>query len=329
MSISHEELNRKRSEAYRKSADQENFLYRFNESLVEFERQQYRQIEPEYPFLFVIGLPRSGTTLLSQLIAHCLDVGFINNLAARFWRAPVTGIRFARSVLDEEPFKAFQSHYGATEERADIHEFGYFWRHWLKKDSFENIKNAREIEPKIDWQGLRLALANMQRQFGRPMVFKNIFGSYHMSQLDNLLKQTLWIYIERDPLDTAISILRARQKYYDDPSTWWSYVPPEYEKIIDKDYRHQIAGQIHYLKQFFHRELDNLDPAGRGLTVHYQDLAQSPNRVLNTIRKRVQSLYGHDIRVSQPAPEQFEYRRYENSKQEKQKFKEILERFGE
>ncbi|MDZ7690388.1 MAG: sulfotransferase [Balneolaceae bacterium] len=214
MSISHNKLNEERSEQYRKPPEEEQFLEQLNDHLISLEQETYRDISPQFPFLFVIGPPRSGTTLLSQLVAHCLDVGYINNLAARFWKAPVTGIKFSRSVLDMNNISAFKSHYGATKQLADIHEFGYFWRHWLKKDSFKNIKNARQIEDHIDWNGLQKTLGNMQAQFNKPMVFKNIFGSYHIPKLNDLLGQTLWLYIERDPLDTAISILKARQKYY-------------------------------------------------------------------------------------------------------------------
>ena len=38
-------------------------------------------------------------------------------------------------------------------------------------------------------------------------------------------------YVERDPLDAAVSILDARRKHYDDPRAWWSYVPLEYDQL--------------------------------------------------------------------------------------------------
>ena len=324
MSISHKNLNKKRSEEYRKPPEEEAFLERFNSEIQGFERNEYRDIAPRHPFLFVIGLPRSGTTLLSQLLAHCLDVGYINNLAARFWKAPVTGLKFSENVLDLDQFKGFESEYGATHQLADIHEFGYFWREWLNKDSFEHIKNARAIEDQIDWQGLRKTLANMQDHFNRPMVFKNIFGSYHIPKINQLLKQTLWIYIERDPLDTAVSILEARKKYYNNPDTWWSYVPPEYEKIIDMDYRHQIAGQIYYLKKFYMRELGSTN---RSLKTTYRKLTENPSRVLKKIREKVESLYGVSIPVLQRPPEQFTYRTYDDRQKEKEQFSTILQTF--
>lgn len=326
--MKHSELNRKRSEDYRKPEEEESFLGSMNDTLLPLEQSFYTVEKPEHPFLFIFGLPRSGTTLLSQLIAHCLDVGYINNLSARFWRAPVTGIRFAQAVLDTDTFKAFDSHFGATESLADIHEFGYFWREWLKKDSFEHIKNARDIEPDIDWQGLRKTLANMQHQFGRPMIFKNIFGSYHISRINEELGQTLWIYIERDPLDTAVSILKAREKYFDDPDHWWSYVPPEYDKIIDLDYHHQIAGQVHYLKSFYYREMEHLDQKGKNiLRITYSDLCEDPAEVLMQVREKLSALYDCEVSKVQDPPELFEYSTYDHRTEEKKRFESILNEF--
>lgn len=325
----HTELNLQRSEQYRKSPEEENFLERFNEELLPLERSHYNDEPPEHPFLFVIGLPRSGTTLLTQVIAHCLETGFVNNLAARFWKAPVTGIRFARAVLDKEPFQAFQSHYGATDRLKDIHEFGYFWREKLNKDDFASIKNAPQTEEEIDWEELRASLAAMQREFGKPMVFKNIFGSYHMPRLNEELNKTLWIWIRRAPLDTAVSILDARRKYYDDPSHWWSYVPPRYEEIIDEDYWTQIAGQVHYLDAYYRRQFETMGEDGPCLTLSYEELCADPAAQLERIRDRLEKLYGRRPGLAQQPPSSFDHRTYEDRDDEKQKFESILKTFAD
>lgn len=327
----HKNLNLERSEEYRKPPEEENFLERFNAQLIPLERSLYREAEITHPFLFVIGLPRSGTTLLTQVLAHCLETGFVNNLAARFWRNPVTGIRFARAVLDDEPFQAFHSHYGSTEKLKDIHEFGYFWREWLRKEDFENIKNAGEAEERIDWQGLRRVLANMQAEFGRPMVFKNIYGSYHMERLNRILGKTLWIRIRRNPLDTAVSILKARKKYYDDPGHWWSYVPPEYEKIIDRDYWHQIAGQIYYLDRFYRREFERMGDGGPCMEIGYDELCADPGGQLERINAKLKKHHGGEaaVPVAEYPPSSFRRSSHDDQPELKKRFEKLLKKFRE
>ena len=85
MNVTLKELNDQRKEKYRKDSGDEDFLINLNDSLYRKERDSYQNLEIEYPLLFIFGLPRSGTTLISQVIAHCFDVGYINNLASG-WR---------------------------------------------------------------------------------------------------------------------------------------------------------------------------------------------------------------------------------------------------
>ena len=319
-------LNKNRKEDYYKDPREENFIQQVNENLLELEHSLYRDVEIEYPFIFIFGLPRSGTTLMSQVLAHCLDTGFINNFMARFWLTPVCGIRLANSMLKGEKFRAFQSDYGATNDLLDIHEFGYFWRKWMKKDTFEAIRDAKKLESTIDWQDLKRVLTNMQHEFGKSMVFKNILGSYHLPKMKETLGKVLFVYIERDPLDVAVSILKARKKYYHDLNTWWSYAPPEVLELTEKDYWHQIAGQIHYLNKFYYQEMDKMDESFV-IRVKYDDLCQNPASVLDEVRKRCKSLYQSDPGLAQNPPTQFPVRTHDDQPEIKAKFKKILKEF--
>lgn len=318
-------LNQERKKEYFKDPDEENFLQNVNKNLLGLERSLYRNVDIQYPFLFIFGLPRSGTTLLSQLLAHSLDVGFINNFMARFWISPVCGIRLAKSILKHETFRGFKSDYGATLDLSDIHEFGYFWRKWLKKETLESVKNAPLNESEIDWDGLKHVLANIQLEFAKPMIFKNIYGSYHLQKMKEVLGQVLYVYIERDPLDTAVSILNARKKYYHDLNKWWSYAPPEVMDLIKMDYWHQITGQIHYLKKFYYSEMDKLDDS-LVVRIKYKELCHQPKMILNRIRERSNNLYGNYPGIVSNPPEEFPYRVHEEP-EIKEKFKKLLTEF--
>lgn len=322
------QFNQKRVDAYAKDEQAENFLLEMNRLLMERERALYKNYVIEHPFLFVFGAPRSGTTLLTQLIAASLDVGFINNLMARFWLAPLHGIRLSLHVLGTDRKITFQSHYARTAAITDIHEFGYFWRYWLKKESTRGVTHAREMEAEIDWQGLRMTLANIQNEFGRAMVFKNIFGSYHLRKMREVLGKVIYIYIERDPLDTAISILDARKKYYTDLNTWWSYMPVEYDLLKDRDYWEQIAGQVYFLRRYYRKRLRE-NAADISVEIDYETLCRQPLDVLNRIRELAFQQYGSELPITTPPPQPFPFRTYNERQEEKVKFQQLLEKFAE
>ncbi|MDR9417008.1 MAG: sulfotransferase [Gracilimonas sp.] len=310
-------LNKKRTEVYQKPEQEESFLQQLNDNLEGKEKAEYATVDIEYPIIFVIGLPRSGTTLLSQILAHGLDLGYINNITARFWAAPLHGLKLSDILIGNSSVPEFHSEYGATQDLSNIHEFGYFWRKWLKKNSFTGITNAKELESEIDWDGLKRVLANLQYYRQKAFIFKNIFGTHHIQKLDNVLKKTLWIYIERDILDVAISNLNARKKFYDDPSIWWSSAPPEFEELKKLDTFPQIAGQLHYLKKFYRTKMNRLQKNGNSLVISYEELCNHPAAVLNSARDMLKKLYGFDIPFRKVVPDTFPLSRY-NSVEETQ-----------
>jgi hypothetical protein len=322
-------LNAARRGDKAKPEQTEGFLTGLNANLVGFEHQQYRDgLAVELPILFVIGPPRSGTTLAAQLLAYHLDSGYIDNIAARFWHAPLTGVKLSNAILAASPRPALGSDYGATAEPGGLHEFGYFWRNWLNKHTFADIAQPERSAAGIDWRGLRRTLANLQHWFQRPLVFKNMLGSYHMAELQQSLGPVLFVEVRRDPLDTAVSILNARQTFYDNPQHWWSYAPPEVEDLRGLDTKEQVAGQIHYLRRLF-RHQANQWPGEECpvLAVEYEELCGDPIGFLERVRTSCQRLYGTAPALGSEPPITLPCSRHHQAPEERRQFAELLERF--
>jgi len=314
-----------RKSEYAKDPQEENFLSVFNGWLKEREVTGYRQVPEEHPFIYTFGLPRSGTTLMSQLIAYSFNIGYINNFMARFWLAPVTGIKLSQAILKKEKVSGFNSHYAATSGLADIHEFGYFWAHWLKKENFTDIVGTEKMEDEIDWQGLKTVLLNIQAVFGKGFSCKNVLAAYHMKKFSDLFDKVLFVYIERDPLDSAISILDARKKYYQDLNKWWSYCPLEYDLIKNLPYMEQIGGQVFFLSRYYRKHIQ-IVPSKNVLRFKYEELCHSPLGIVQKIQKFCQDFFGYQLNISHTPPEYFKFRQYLDRDPEKRQFKTILEK---
>jgi len=321
-----QKLNQERRAEYRKNSDDEDLIRAMNEALLPIEESSYVDCDIEHPYIFVFGLPRSGTTLITQLIGHCLDTGFVNNFAARYWQVPVTGIRFARALGLTGSSPDIESAYGATSSLLGIHEFGYFWRDRLRISTFEDIARFSDRETTVDWDGLRLVLANVQRQFGAPMIMKNVLGSYHLARMKKVLGKVIYIYIERDELDVAQSILEARRKYYDDLNRWWSYVPPEYGLVIDLDYWRQIAGQVVLLKSYYEQQVEGTSVRDCTMRVAYADLVSDPEQVFGRLSELSTALYGQPVASTRPAPT-LELRSRQRDAEERERFRALINDF--
>ena len=318
-----QDLNEKRSPKHLKSLTDESFLSDINSLLQTREIQTYQDVLEEFPIFFVIGVPRSGTTLTAQLIAHGLDVGYMNNFMARFWLAPVTGIKLSQIIFGDADKKTdFQSRYATTAHVTDLHAFGYFWRHWFRKEKLTDFVRAGQDIDDIDWDGLRRTLLNIQHEFGKPVLFKNLFGAYYIEQFLQLLEKVVFIYIERDPVDSAISILNARKNYYTDPNLWWSTVPLEYEQLKDLSAAAQVAGQVYFLRKLYRQQI-NAVKGERIISIRYRDLCDNPLVILEQIQQKCQQWFGLDIQIAKHLPKKFTYRQYDDP-QQRAKFQQLL-----
>ena len=74
---------------YANDALGQKFVRGLNESLLELETSLDSEISSKtYAPINIVGVPRSGTTLISQLLVSRFDLGFVSNLMARFYRVP-------------------------------------------------------------------------------------------------------------------------------------------------------------------------------------------------------------------------------------------------
>ena len=297
---------RPRTERFAKNVLDERFLQALNElvSKAAFPVSPDPQDPTELPIIYLVGLPRSGTTLLSQLVSRQLEVGYINNLVARFWLRPSVGVRLSHALLGGVRRDAIQltSTFGVTSDIVGPHEFGYFWRHWFNLDVQPSHHLTPAAERRVDEDGLRNALEQeLLAEFRMPIVFKNVICGFHARLLTALHPQSLFVMIRRDLHDVAASILHARQQRHGDYRSWWSLKPSTYVAIsrID-DPGHQVARQVKDCLSEMTTELAR--PTVNTISVEYEDLCLQPAKVLENICVKLAAMGTHLALSSELCP---------------------------
>lgn len=276
-----------RKEIFAKDNVGESFFFDLNQVL-----QQARlpavlanQDVRELPLIYVVGAPRSGTTLLSQLISRHLPVGYISNLIARFWLRPSVGIRLSRTLFADDERKKISLHstHGTTEGTTNPHEFGYFWRYWLNLDEALTHHLSDGMLSAIDAVGLKNALENeILSVFNRPVVFKNVICGFHAEFLTALHPASIFIYISRDPEAAAASILKVRQERFGSYETWWSLKPSTYPFYPPpRDPVDEVVRQVFDCQR--EMELELKKPNVNSFFITYKALCEDPQMVLNKV----------------------------------------------
>lgn len=281
---------------YRKNPDDEQFLEKINKLLAPFQEQDYQEISEKYPILHITGVPRSGTTLLVQLLAVHTNIGYINNLISAFWRAPVYGIRLSKKLKISLNNSNYKSNFGRTNGIAEPHEFGYFWSHLL---GYREMQEGSIIDSSIDWSRFQLVLNNMAHAFEHPIVFKSFLSGWHMEKIQEALPKTCWVRIRRNRMQTALSILEMRKKMLGSEHNWASLKPKEYKWLKTEPYWRQIAGQVVFIEKRHSKQILLL-PSTNVIDVTYEQLCREPLKVLNAIIGMMQDQGGDVELVSQP-----------------------------
>ena len=280
-------------------------LRQMNDALEGAQDALLREHAEAHPILFVVGPPRSGTTLALQLLSSNLDVAYVNNLTAAFWSAPLIGVRLSKKLLGDDYCSSYSSNFGQTQGAREPHEFGRFWIDLLAPYGLS--EPDEHAGTRVDWKRLQLVLNNMSEAFGRTSVFKAPMLGWYVAEVQRWLPRACFVKTVRNPLDNALSILKYRRAMRGSEEEWVSLRPGNIEALSGLSVERQVAGQLYYLERSFQRQVEQV--GGRNvLEVRYEDMCADPGRFLEDVRDLV-SRVGSRVELRGEVPASFEVSR--------------------
>lgn len=240
-------------------------------------QQRYRG--SAHPVVFIVGVPRSGTTLLYQLMSRFLRVGYVTNRMARYWMTPIAGAILSGGIDRAEI--GLESRFGVGGSEMSPHEFSWFWQFYgfmAEQDQFDE----RALEG-VDWGKIARSLRGLAGYFDAPLVLKNLnYVDYQIAWISRKMPDAKFIWMRRDEAAAARSILKVREDRYGDRSLWWSVRPRDYESWAKRSPEDQVAHQVQDIGSAIERSFSSLD-ASKGFTTSYEELTASPSRVLSQL----------------------------------------------
>ncbi len=251
-------------------------------SFVLFIQRQFLRFEPlskntpsEFPSelepIFIIGAPRSGSTLLFQLMVAHYRVAFVSNLMALL---PVLLSRLAKitrkQVSDVNDIK--ESDLGYVPGLHSPNEGGAIMRLWFE-----------EPLPPSKAESVRQTVLRASLAVGGPMVFKNLNNSLRIDNILKVFPKARLVYLQRDPSYNAQSILMARRKLGIAQGEWWSVEPKGFEELLSKDDVEQVAWQVAEINTIVQSALRK----HKGYVAHlsYDELTAHPGKSLEELAK--------------------------------------------
>lgn len=233
---------------------------------------------PSKPPLFILGLPRSGTTLIYQYIVHRLRVSYFTNGVGRCPKAPCLTTLMQRKIYGDYS-SDFTSHYGKVKGPVAPREAGGVWARYFGLEDY--VDRGTVSEDKI--RRLRRTIACVERIFGgAPFVNKNVKHLLRIGALRDVFPNCHFLIVERDRTEVALSLLRGRRQLSPDATEWLSARPPDYDALKRLPLVEQVTGQLASLHAKMEADIAKLG-AGNVTRMHYDTFCDEPEHVIELL----------------------------------------------
>jgi len=243
-------------------------------------QKQGKQV-PEQPCLFIIGPPRSGSTIFYQLMSSLLDISYVDNLANLARENPYMGHRLSLDIFGNSSHSSYTSAYGQTSS-SGLHApaealFFYKWfpdHHFTRADHLSSKQKSE----------FRQTLFAMIKRSNKALVIKNLSFSLRIQALKDFLPEARYIVVKREPLYTAQSLLQAMRKNNQPENKVWGIRPENYKELEKLDLYEMVVRQVHEIEQQIVEDLRSI-PQEKVLYVEYEQLGDQLESIIDNVLK--------------------------------------------
>ncbi len=245
-----------------------------------------------FPPIFIVGAPRSGTTLFYQVLTHSFETAYLPNIANWFYRCPLTATKIG-FLFCPTYRSSFSSRFGYEKGCMAPSEAGNIWNRWFPHEGREKFNyTPKGYLNENDRKEIFSLITHLERLFHAPFLSKNVKMSVRIPAVSEIFPEAIFLYIQRNPLHAAASILRIRRQ---NQLKWWSVMPEEIDRIQSLPEIEQVCHQVFWVEKDIERDLRRFFPE-QYMRISYEDLCRNPNETLSGISEFLEKK-GVSVRV--------------------------------
>lgn len=234
--------------------------------------------------IFIIGAPRSGSTLLIQVLINAFKLSYISNMHTHFYGAPAL-IEYLSSNLSTNT--TFTSDYGRTDSSNAPAEASTFWyRFFPRNPAYIKLEELDKFKMKT----MRQSVASFCNASPHPVIFKNLYNTLRLEALTAHIPEALFIVIKRDELSNAKSLLKGRLDFYNDYNKWFSFHPPTDKDLLNLPPEAQVIEQIRLTYSLIDKDLtNNPNTKSKVIEINYENFCHDVHGNLSLIESFLKS----------------------------------------
>jgi hypothetical protein len=245
----------------------------------------------------IVGLPRSGTTLVYELIVQAFMVGFLTRLYSYAYGAPNIATRIVANKI-RDPYARYSSNYGRISGRYAPAENSIFWDRWVPEDPVLGHFIPASFVKNSSIKEANITLASMSAIAERPYVFKNIYMALALPAFLRLQPEAKILVVRRNIQSIVASVYKGRKSR----SAWWSIRPPFATEMDSRDIFEQTVFQCARSKQILDRAIGSM-AASQYMIADYEHICEAPQDFLDKVAAWTGT--GFERRSNSVIPERF------------------------
>ena len=239
-------------------------------------KKKYTDAYNEPPLIFIIGLPRSGTTILYQYLSYYYDVAYTSN----FWSIMPKSGPYLRKILNQKPPNEKKSFYGNGFKMSSVQEGGNIFSQWFTNQQYHYLEELATNTQKNIQNYFNQTYSTAQK----PILIKNTRNCVRIKALSDSFPNSIFIHIDRDNMEIAKSLYKGRIDLYNDVNKNFTVVPKEWNSIKDLSIEKQISHQVYYLKKNIEEAFEQIE-GNRVFKIEYEEFCQNPNSIVQRINQ--------------------------------------------
>lgn len=233
--------------------------------------EEFGETAPAFQPVFMIGAPRTGSTILYQALTNYFDLLYIDNLVCRWRKNLFFGFWLSSKRFGRKPHDNFSARHGSTADFGGHapSECGGFWYRWLPTD--RHFVSEEDITPTMVRE-IRRELTAVINRFDRPLLIKNLNAGQRLRLIRQCFPEARIIYIRRDRRFVVDSILRARRATGTKANEMWSIRPRDFQDLLRLPELDLVAAQVCAIERQIDEDL-KLFPEANVRTVFFDDFS--------------------------------------------------------
>lgn len=252
------------------------------------------------PLIFVVGIQRTGSTFISQVLSKTFPFFPLGNFATLFPRSKYFIHKWMKRYYTPDPHKRNRNFYGISKGMYTIGDSYEIWDKWFGKNHY-NIPG--EISGKKKKQ-LQSYFYYLTKAYDKPIITKNNRNSLLLPLFHEMFPNAVFIVTHRDPASVILSTLKANEDFFGNEKYMWGlrpspdFNPEEYDDIIQ-------AACVQYteLDKLLKKQIAEL-PSDCVMNINYKEFCENPKkhqeRIAEFIKPRL-NINSEDIKyIHQP-----------------------------